>query len=206
MLKLYAEANKLSDNELTEESIKQLRRNILLSLPATPLFGLAVLGGKSLFITISLFVLCFVSATFLFAVMTHRVTNRFWARDQYLDEWELKQKHHSMAVGFQVLSYIIAGAMISTGTIALFTDIEFNIGLRQVAIGFYGLLVFVIYVPLTFLLWTIKPTPKSKSLGREEGVLVEGQDETYKKFWSIILVPSIILGFIAGIYFSLNAG
>ena len=31
--------------------------------------------------------------------------NRFWSRDQYLDEWELKRKHESMAFAFQVMMY-----------------------------------------------------------------------------------------------------
>lgn len=204
MLKQYAEAHKLGMNELTEKSIKQLRLFMLLGLPTTPLFGMATLGGFSDIMTVVLYILCFLSGFFLFAAMVHKVTNRFWARDKYLDEWEVQKKHHSMAIGFQVLSYVIVAVMILTGSMAVFTDVVFNISLRQIAIGFFGLLVLAVYVPLGFLLQTTEPI--SVSTNEVDLEAITQSDKAYKKLWFIMLTPCVIIGLIVGIYVSLNAG
>ena len=177
---------------------------MLLSLPATPLFGLAFLGEFSNIVTIVLYVSCIISGFFLLATMTHKLTNRFWGRDKYLDEWEVQKKHHSMAIGFQVLSYVIVAVMIVSGLMAVFSDMVFNVSLRQIAIGFYGLLVLAIYVPLGFLLQTIEPI--SASTDEMDSVDITQSPKAYNNFWVITLIPCVIIGFIIGIYMSLNAG
>jgi len=157
MLEAYANAFKVSEKELTKKALGSLKLWALLGLPATPLFIATYSGHFSSTVTLVLGLLTLLSGVFLMLTMVSKFTNRFWARDKFLDEWELNRKHHAMAIGFQIIDYVVIGVMVLAMLLALITDIEITFNFEQLAIAAFSFIVFAVYVPLLFLLWTVKP-------------------------------------------------
>ena len=157
MLKWYADTVQISERELTSKSLSRLKLFALLGMPATPLFALAEFGDFSPAVSLIFFGLSFLSGIFLFVVMLSKFTNRFWARDKYLDEWELQRKHHSMAIGFQVIDYAVCLLMAAAFLLIPFSNTTFTISLPQIAMACFSFIVFAVYIPLVFLLWSTKP-------------------------------------------------
>lgn len=125
MLKLYANLTSLNEHDISERSLKRLRVFALLSLPFTPLFAFlgADIPSNSGLIAGGAIVLL-ISAIALFLLCMNKLVNRVWVRDQYLDEWELKIKHRSMAFAFQVVLYAIC-ILLAAGYI-LYTIFNFS--------------------------------------------------------------------------------
>jgi len=157
MLEAYANAFKVSEKELTKKSLGQLKLWALLGLPATPLFIAAFFGKFSSATTLVLGLLTFVSGIFLMLTMISKFTNRFWARDKYLDEWELQRKHHSMAVAFQVIDYVAVGIIFLAALLASTKGGEITINFEHIATAAFCFVLVSVYIPLLFLLWTVKP-------------------------------------------------
>ena len=157
MLQAYADAFKVSERDLTKKALGKLKLWALLGLPATPLYAVAHFGDLSPEIFRVMILLTFISGAFLLVTMLSRFTNRFWARDKYLDEWELQRKHHSMAIGFQITDYLLCGIIFLAIILASFVDIEITLSFEHVAMIAFSFVVFMVYVPLLFLLWSVNP-------------------------------------------------
>jgi len=161
MLKWFAEIFKLTEKQMTKKALNRLKLLTLLSLPAVPLIVLDVFGafnGSSTISKLSIFAIpyaAFVSISF------SKFVNRFWARDKYLDEWEVSRKHEAMAFGFQCLSCIL----IASSLFFIFFDLKdtkagIDIGvLTHVQFGTLLLATFIafLYMVHAYLLFTVKP-------------------------------------------------
>lgn len=119
MFKWYGDITKMSEKDMSRASLMRMRLYVIMSLPAMPLVGLWKLGlipsgtGKLI-----CGLVLFVSVIALLILMISRFAYRLWVPDKYLDEWEVRIKHQSMASGFQVVMYtvaIIAGVFIGSG-------------------------------------------------------------------------------------------
>lgn len=201
MLKAYADIFKISEQDLTQKSLDKLKLFALLGLPATPLYALSMFGSFSTLTTAALLGLCFLSGTFLLITMLSKFTNRFWARDKYLDEWELKKKHHSMAVGLQITSYIIGTIMILALAATPFLNIKFTIGFEHIAMAVFSLICIMVYIPLLFLLWTTSPIKIEKGqIIREDKAVVTAREQKVEAAIITIVVGLILLAICAGLF------
>jgi len=62
-----------------------------------------------------------VSSIALFVLCTNKLVNRVWVKDNYLDEWEIRMKHKSMAFAFQVVLYAIS-ILLFAGAVLYFSS------------------------------------------------------------------------------------
>ena len=171
MLKWYAELFKFSGKELTPKALRRTKMLMLLSLPAYPLLATAKIGQFNDNVDFFLNIVLVISGVCLLAWSVTKFMNRFWSRDQYLDEWELKRKHESMAFVFQVMMYSFGAILL---LITVLHRFEFakqislpTLDVYSLGIIFAGFLSFGYYVMQAYLLFTIKPmvedSPKRKT-------------------------------------------
>jgi len=196
MLKWYADTFKLGTTELTSKRLNQLKLYTLLGLPSVFLFPFMfvdVLPSRSIPLVAIIFL---ISAVFFTMVMLSPFTNRFWARDKYLDEWERGRKHHGMAIGFQVTDYIFAGLGAIFFVLSFF--IEKTITLNLASLG--GILIYLVclmvLIPHIFLLWTVKPVDVSGEEAEESFKRKAQQDLRIWVFGSVLIISGFIFGFL----------
>ncbi|GLQ19831.1 hypothetical protein [Algimonas porphyrae] len=116
MLKWYADVFRFKPDTLTRRKLMRLRALALLALPVFPLFILLRTNLESDVPAMEPLInaldnpagwgVMFLSFCALTALCLARVINRFWARDRYLDEWEVEMKHASMAFALQCILYL----------------------------------------------------------------------------------------------------
>ena len=155
MLKWYADIFQFTEKTLSAKELKRQKVMSLLALPAVPLFSYLQLVELGPTAELMMYPILILSGIFLIITMFGKVGNSFWARDKYLDEWELERKHHAMAIGHQVsvYSFVVVSALI-----IIFTDWEgTSIPLTSdfIRLVTLNVVVFMFYVPLLFLVWTI---------------------------------------------------
>lgn len=171
MLKWYAETFKFTGKELTPKALRRTKMLMLLSLPAYPLLATARLGQFNDNVDFLLNTVLVISGVCLLAWSLTKFMNRFWSRDQYLDEWERNRKHESMAFAFQVMMYSFGGVILLSTVLHRF---EFakqiplpTLDVYSLGIISAGFLIFGYYVMHAYLLLTIKPmvedSPKRKT-------------------------------------------
>jgi hypothetical protein len=108
MLKFYANTFRFDETTLTRRKLNILKGLTALSLPLWPLYLTGMFGPFDLASDLWVMFGVIISGVALAALMFTRVVNRFWARDKYLDEWEVEMKHASMAFAFQFVCYVLA--------------------------------------------------------------------------------------------------
>ena len=201
MLKFYADTFKLSEAELSEEKLKRLKLYTLLGLPAFPLIALVYFKDFSLSVTFIIGVIGLISLGFVMITMTSRFINRFWARDKYLDEWEVARKHHAMAIGHQVTDYMFMALGAIFFIASMFVKKTVTIDLEVLAGTAFGVVVFMVYVPHIFLLWTVKPSGTFADIDASEKIASKVRVKNILMFTAILIGAGFISGFLFG-YFS----
>jgi len=161
MLKWYAETFKLTEKQMTKKALSRLKLLTLISLPATPLFFLYSLDkiptdGEPFYIVLGI-----VSVIALLTLSFCKFTNRFWARDKYLDEWEVARKHQAMAFTLQLFTYVVAALMLfflfTSGWKSLnVVELE-TISHLQIGLSLFALMMFFLYAVHIFILFTVNP-------------------------------------------------
>lgn len=138
MFKWLADVTTLTEKDMSATSLKRLQVFTFLSIPLFPLLVIYHLNLLPDFVPGWSVGLGIAVAAIGFVVLgSSRVANRVWVRDQYLDEWELRIKHRSMAFGFQVIMWTIAGCVI---LFIIFDDMWDVIRINLSTIGLlYGL-------------------------------------------------------------------
>ena len=170
MLKWYAEVFKFSGKELTPKALRRLKILMFLSLPVYPLLAVR-LGqfGDNVDLLLNIIYIIPAFSFFLFALT--KFVNRFWSRDQYLDEWERARKHEAMAFAFQVLIYTLSAVMlfgVLGDKLGLIKDVQFPpFSLYGIGIIAGGIFIYGFYIMYAYMLFTIKPmvedSPKRKT-------------------------------------------
>ena len=161
MLKWFAEIFKLTEKQMTRKALNRLKILTLLSLPAVPLIVLDVFGAFSNSTTVSKLSIFAIPYAAFVAISFSKFVNRFWARDKYLDEWEVARKHQAMAFSLQSTSCIL----ILTSLFLILFDLKetkagIDIGvLSHLQLGTLLLATFIafLYIAHLFLLFTVKP-------------------------------------------------
>jgi len=201
MLKWYADTFKLDAAELTTKNLKRLKLYTILGLPSLPLMAYAFLNGFSDLKTLIAAILGVILSFFMCVVMMSRFTNRFWARDKYLDEWERGRKHHAMAIGHQVTDYLFVMLAVIFFIAAQFSKQSITLNFETLASIAMAVVVFMVLVPHIFLLWTVKPVDIK---GEVEEAEFEQSSKRNLRLW-IIVGAILISGFIFG-FFSAHEG
>lgn len=159
MLKFYADFYRLREKTITRAA---LRRTIIfgvLSLPFFPLSMMDMTGRLPDFVPSIVFNLAFlVTGLFTFVFMFSRFVNRFYARDKYLDEWERRIKHESMAFAFQTMLYLVfalVGIGITLSAQGIVSDDVFD--LKDFVMLVFILAIVGLYVQSFHALTLVKP-------------------------------------------------
>ena len=177
MLKWYADMFRFNSKTISHAGLRRVRVMYVLSLPFVPLVllvgayesGLATLpdsGAAGLATWTALMALLFVSMIAVVAMCLTKFVNRFWARDRYLDEWELGHKHASMAFGFQFAFY--AAAVMFLASFALTEWIGWTgptLTLTNALTLTLGVMLVGFYAQIWYLLQNIRPVDVADGAG-----------------------------------------
>ena len=113
MMKFYDDLTELNSKDVSAKSLKRLRTLTYFSLPFTPILGMMeteFMFGSVL--AIPLLIVFLVSIVAMGILGFSKLSNRVWVRDKYLESWELKMKHRSLAYSLQVMVWTAIGAML----------------------------------------------------------------------------------------------
>jgi len=200
MLKWYADTFKLSSAELTTKSLNRLKLFTVLGLPSLPFMAYALSNGFAGNAAIIAAIIGLISAVFMVVTMVSPFTNRFWARDKYLDEWEVGRKHHAMAIGHQITDYMFVILAAVFFIAAQFSKQTITFNLETLASIAMGVVVFMVLVPHIFLLWTVKPVDVTGEIEEAEFEQASKRNLRIWVFMGVVLGLSFILGFMSGYY------
>lgn len=160
MFKLYSDLFRFKESTLSRASLRRLWMLLILSLPFVPLLLLLRLDLAAEFPALEAIhsaadgrvgYTTFAVSFFAWVVLlSTRVMNRFWARDRYLDEWEVQTKRASMTFAFQVISYLWAALFLVVLIMQNFSPND-GIGVSLLTISVTALFL-SIYAQIFFLL------------------------------------------------------
>lgn len=160
MLNWYATTFQISEGNITLSGLRRARILAWLTLLIVPIeltsetwierqapsvewmFGIAIVVSLVAFI----------------ALLFNPLVHRFWARDKYLDEWEVDIKRKAMSAGYKALFAILfIGLAYSAFTIDYSEGVEASVSLHRVDTLAFALLIFVFCVQVLTQLHLIRP-------------------------------------------------
>lgn len=106
MLNWYANTFRITEKSITKAALRRTKVLTWLALLIVPLE--IIIGDwfdeltNGLLIT-GVVILILVSLIALIGLLLSPLVHRFWARDKYLDEWEIEVKRKGMSAGYKVL-------------------------------------------------------------------------------------------------------
>ena len=115
MLQAYARWSELTEDSLSPSGLTRVWIFMFGSLPILTDLVLSVMGMNVAFIgggSIASKVIWLASGACLIGFVASRLVNRFWARDRYLDEWEVTLKRESMTFAFQLTLYLLSALFV----------------------------------------------------------------------------------------------
>jgi len=199
-MKWYADITRLTEHDMSEFKLKLMRFLTIISLPFAPLLGIWQL---QLFHNVLpewlLGLLVIVTAIPLFLVCISRLVNRVWVRDKYLDEWELRVKHRSMAFGFQVVLYVVA----ILGGIGIVADmIGFKVPAfppASIGYGLFALLMLGMYAQIFAQFSMIEPIDEDDLAPAEPSRRpIKGAVMSVIAIFTLLFLPPFLLGVVHG--------
>ena len=197
MLKLYANLTSLNEHDISERSLTRLRVIALLSLPFTPLFALLLADiPLNMGLSVGGIIILLISGAALFLLCMNKLVNRVWVRDQYLDEWDLKIKHGSMAFAFQVVLYAIC--IILTMGFVLYTIFDFSFPKITVPMSgyvLYSLMMLGLYAQIYTQLEMVQPIEEDD---------LDANGRSARPLKHIIIKAGLIFGLFLVVPFSLG--
>lgn len=207
MMKFYDEITKLNERDMSDGALKRLRVTALLSLPFTP--ALAFLGSKhvssplsdALPATVVVLVLM-VSSVALFFLCMNKLVNRVWVKDQYLDEWEVRMKHKSMAFAFQVVLYAIA-ILLFAGAALYFSDFITLPKFSPEVLGYtlFSLTTLGLYAQIYSQFSIVQPIEQDEmDNGSDQNSSRRGMFLTVASLIAIFVIVPFTIGVISGIH------
>ena len=155
MLKSLARVFEFKENSISKAALRRLLVLMVLSLPTFPLTILYKFGyfSNPVIETIVLIAVA-IGLISTFAFMSTRFVNRFYFPDKYLDEWEIRVKHKSMAFTFMVMFWIVPLLILAVMLIG-----GFNREVSGIVVFFWGMgfLLGLCYVQIFHALWQVRP-------------------------------------------------
>ncbi len=124
MLKTYADIYKLEGESVSGKSIGLIKALLVASFPAVPMLVIGEFFGiPDAFPVAAYIVIAAASFLALISLIFLRLPNRLYARDKYLDEWELDVKRRSMTFAYQFLVWgltaVLTLGILIDGTVGL---------------------------------------------------------------------------------------
>lgn len=201
MFKFLADITKLTEKNMSLSSLRRLRIFVFLSMPLFPLQALISLELLPNFIPgwiVGLLIIA--SIVGLMFMACSRLVNRFWVRDKYLDEWELRIKHRSMAFGFQVITWVVALFIIlSIGFDETFETFFSEISVKGLFYGLGGVFLLGAYSQLLAQLAMIQPMEEDEFNSADVSRRSLNKPAIASVFVLVLFfLPIFAMGFIAG--------
>jgi MFS family permease len=106
MLNWYANTFRISEKNITKAGLRRTKVLTWLTLLIVPLEILIGDWFDELtngYLTAIVVIAIFISLIALIGLLLSPLVHRFWARDKYLDEWEIEVKRKGMSAGYKVL-------------------------------------------------------------------------------------------------------
>lgn len=106
MLNWYANLFRISEKNITKSGLRRTKILTWLTLMIVPL---EILTGdwfdelENGFLITTIVIMILLSLIALIGLLLSPLVHRFWARDKYLDEWEIEVKRKGMSAGYKVL-------------------------------------------------------------------------------------------------------
>ena len=160
MFKWYADTFAFDDNTISKRSLFLLILATVISIPVFPLLAWASLIGFPENYDLILIVTLVISFIGFVYVCFSKICNRFWARDKYLDEWELSLKREAMAFSAQLIAWIAAVGLLMIVLLQAMGFLEpENIILRSdhLFFGFLTVMLVILYSTHFYILAKLKP-------------------------------------------------
>lgn len=154
MLKALAKSFEFDESSISKQKLRRILILMILSLPMWPLFMMDYysllpdngLGTAALIVMI-------VGALSMLGFISTRFVNRFYFGDKYLDEWEIRIKHKSMAFTFMVMLWIIFPLIfIVINSLNYIPNSAEELGL-----WFLGFWLTTLYIQTFHALWQVRP-------------------------------------------------
>jgi len=194
MLRGYASAFEITERHLTRKYIQRisiLSWIIFLSLLLDFIDSDWAFDSAPAIVSIALTIALFVFIVATIMLLCSPLVMRFWARDKYLDEWELDVKRRGMKSGYTVLLFALLAATIYFGF-----KVDYSIDLDQVAVSLldvaewsFSLLILAIFFQIQTQLRRIRPIDADEW---DEDIV---EKKTIKwKIFMILAVLFILLG------------
>ncbi len=155
MMKWYADLFQFREGSMKRTSLNRVKWFAILSLPAIPVGILVSYDIIPKVVATPILLISFISVLcFAFTPLA----NRFYGRDKYLDEWEIRLKHESMAFAFQTLLYIGFTLVLGAMLFGKYLDVDLSINsLYEATTGLFVFLLLGMYIQIFYALWKIRP-------------------------------------------------
>ena len=188
MLSWYANTFEISEGNITLTGLRRTRVLAWLTLIIVPLeilsWGWIDAALPPVLETLSGLII-FVSLMAFIALLFNPLVHRFWARDKYLDEWEIDVKRQAMSAGYKVLFGILFLSVIYFSFTLEFRDgIKQGVSLERVDSLVFTLLLFTFCVQVLTQLHLIRPI---------DGDEIEVSGPSRSPVWPRVAVVFLIL-------------
>jgi hypothetical protein len=188
MLSWYANTFQISEGNITLSGLRRTRILAWLTLMVVPL---DILSGGWIDATLPpalewlAGILVFVSLVAFIALLFNPLVHRFWARDKYLDEWELDIKRKAMSVGYKTLFGILFLGLVYSSLTSDFSEgASGAVSVQRLDTVAFALLIFAFCVQVLTQLHLIRPI---------EGDDIEFSGPSRSPVWARVAVVFAIL-------------
>ena len=155
MLKSIARVFEFKESSISKATLRRITIALLLTIPAYPLAIMRMYdlfpnpiaeGIAVLFMTVGLISLVYCMST--------RFVNRFYFPDKYLDEWEIRIKHKSMAFSFMIMFWVVPFVVLA---LMAFINFEFDVSGELIVFCGMAILLALFYIQIFHALWQVRP-------------------------------------------------
>jgi len=155
MLKTFARATEFNENSISKKKLRQILIFLILSLPTLPLGFLHFFGllPENMIGTLGYIGFIAGAISFLGFLLT-RFVNRFYFPDKYLDEWEIRIKHKSMAFAFMTMVWVVPLLLI---IVLGMGNQVFELSTAALVMLSCAMLVILMYLQIFHALWQVRP-------------------------------------------------
>ena len=162
MLNWYANTFRISEENITKAGLRRTKIFAWLMLLIVPLetIDAAWLDSGDNPLVTGLIILALVG---LFGVLLSPLVHRFWARDKYLDEWEIEIKRKGMSAGYKVLfGALVLGLVYSSVTTDFSVDSSEQTSLKILDGVAFALLILAFATQTLTQIYLIKPIDETE--------------------------------------------
>ena len=203
MLNWYANTFLISEKNITKAGLRRTKILTWLALMIVP-FELMdtdwIENTESVFVSLVFVIFISTILISLIWLLLSPLIHRFWARDKYLDEWEIEVKRKGMSTGYKVLFGIIFIILVfSAFTTDYSTSHDPQISYFQLDSMGFALLVFAFGVQTLTQLSLIRPIDEDDVEADEQTVVPMGaRIAVVFAIFFLFFGPAFVQGFIEG--------